>query len=354
MALTKTQQSLIVKARTASASELGVALDDETCSFLAAVVAHDLVLIDQLGYLANELPQSLPSFFSALPLAELRLSGVPFQPFIEKLIEVKVDADTYFYCLATLHKARLKYERILKAQAFPTIDQVGPRGLLQFGTLSPTALGAFLFWRKWLFDIDNRAGQETGYIFEPIIAYAIGGVPYSAQKSPVKRGGVGAKGRQVDCIRDREAYEIKLRVTVAASGQGRWGEELEFPADCQASGYKPILIVLDPTPSSKLNELEQAFISAGGQAYIGDAAWSHFATIAGSTMARFLEIYVHQPIQELLKGVPESLPELILKVHQNTLIISVGGELLTIDRTTVKEIPSADVVLPEDVDEGLT
>ena len=35
--------------------------------------------------------------------------------------------------LAALHKARLKYARILKTQAVPTIDQVGPRGCCSTG-----------------------------------------------------------------------------------------------------------------------------------------------------------------------------------------------------------------------------
>jgi hypothetical protein len=61
-----------------------------------------------------------------------------------------------------------------------------------------------------MFDIDNRAGQETGYVFEPIIAYAIGGIPYSAKRSPIKRGGIGPLGRQVDCVVDNRAYEIKI------------------------------------------------------------------------------------------------------------------------------------------------
>ena len=119
-----------------------------------------------------------------------------------------------FACLAALHKARLKYERILETQPVPTIDQVGPRGLLQFGGMDVRALAGFLLWRKWVFDIDNRAGQETGYLFEPIIAAAVGGVPVSARKSPVRRRNAPSKGRQVDCLREKRAYEIKLRVTI--------------------------------------------------------------------------------------------------------------------------------------------
>ena len=124
------------------------------------------------------------------------------------MIGLQNDADSYFLCIASLHRARLKYEQFLRAQPIPTIDQVGPRGLLQFGSLKPDALAGLLFWRKWIFDIDNRAGQETGYLFEPIIANAIGGVAASASRSPVKRKGAGT-GRQVDCI--RELTSVRMR-----------------------------------------------------------------------------------------------------------------------------------------------
>ena len=46
----------------------------------------------------------------------------------EQLVSLDQDADAYFDCLASLHKARLKYERILQTQPVPTVDQVGPRG----------------------------------------------------------------------------------------------------------------------------------------------------------------------------------------------------------------------------------
>ena len=83
-----------------------------------------------------------------------------------------------------------------------TIDQVGPRGLLQYGSMDANLLAGFLRWRKWTFDIDNRAGQESGYLFETIIAAAVGGVPASAKKSPVRRRKDPNKGRQVDCLRE--------------------------------------------------------------------------------------------------------------------------------------------------------
>jgi hypothetical protein len=235
-------------------------------------------------------------------------------------------------------------------QAFPTIDQIGPRGLLQYGSLSPKALAGLIFWRKWLFDIDNRAAQETGYVFEPIIAYAIGGVPYSAKRSPVRRSGTSS-GRQVDCIIDQRAYEIKLRVTIAASGQGRWGEELEFPKDCQASGYRPILVVLDPTPNPKLEELSRAFIDAGGETYIGQAAWGHLAATAGPTMARFLEIYVHEPLQTLLQEASHQLPDIAFKMTAQNITITIAQEELVIQREGAKASTTAPDELPEDIDE---
>lgn len=348
MGLTKTQQTLITKARTASGSELGIALDDNICTYLTMVIIKDLGLLQHFP----DISADIPAFFGLHELQNSRLNGFDFQNLLEQLITLREDADTYFYCLAILHKARLKYERILQTQAIPTIDQVGPRGLLQYGSLGPKALAGFLFWRKWLFDIDNRAGQETGYLFEPIIAYAIGGVPYSAKKSPVTRAGEGSSGRQVDCIRDQKAYEIKIRVTIAASGQGRWGEELEFPRDCQASGYIPILVVLDPTPNPKLEELKKAFTDVGGESYVGAAAWGHLAAVAGPTMARFLELYVHEPIQTLLQEASSHLPDLTLKMDANHITIVIDQEILVIERDKTKAVVSDQDKLPEDIDQG--
>jgi hypothetical protein len=100
-------------------------------------------------------------------------------------------------------------------------------------------------------DIDNRSAQETGYLFEPILAAAISGIPFAAAKSPIKRTDNPRQGRQVDCLDGKLAYEFKMRVTIAASGQGRFQEELAFARDCYHSGYIPVLLVLDPTPSAR-------------------------------------------------------------------------------------------------------
>jgi hypothetical protein len=348
LALSKTQEALLTKLREVGSSDLAVTLDDEACSYLLAVIVGDLGLFEKFP----EIPQKLPPFFGTDPLTSLRLPRLDFISLYERLLELVKDADAYFYCLGTLHKARLKYERILQAQPIPTVDQVGPRALLQYGTLSPAALATFLFWRKWVFDIDNRAGQETGYLFEPIIASAIGGVPAPAQKSPVRRKG-GNSGRQVDCLRasDKRAYEIKLRVTIAASGQGRWKEELQFPEDARTSGYTPVLIVLDPTSNDKLKELDGAFKEQKGEVYIGPAAWKHLAERAGTTMATFLELYVHSPLQALLDKAPEKLPDLLLHVTEGCIEITIGGsEKLSIKRSPKSELASGEDEVPNDIE----
>jgi hypothetical protein len=346
LALTQIQKALIARVKAIGNSEMSVPLDDDVCSYLVSVVADDLCLRSRFP----EVSVVPPPFFGTTPLSSLRLPNVKFLELFERLINLQSDADSYFICLATLHRARLKYERILQAQPVPTIDQVGPRGLLQFGSMGPSALASLLFWRKWIFDIDNRAGQETGYLFEPIIANAIGGVAAGAKKSPVKRQGTGT-GRQVDCVReiDKRAYEIKLRVTIAASGQGRWQEELEFPLDCRASGYTPVLIVLDPTQNPKLTELREAFSNANGESFVGHDAWRHLESMAGQTMATFISKYVHVPIQALLTVAPETLPDITFSMRNDQLVIGIAGEQLRVQRHPSEALAEGPDELPEDV-----
>jgi hypothetical protein len=197
---------------------------------------------------------------------------------IQRGIDKDEDFGLFLHNLAALHKRRLKYRRILSEQPRPTMDQVGPRSLLEYGVVDSRLISSWIVWRKWIFDIDNRSGQETGYLFEPILASCIGGEPVGSRNSPVKRlsaaGEPTSNGRQIDCYvaADRTAYEFKLRVTIAASGQGRFAEELSFPAECQAAGLIPVLIVLDPTPSHRLTDLSAAFEQHGGSVLIGNDA----------------------------------------------------------------------------------
>lgn len=214
------------------------------------------------------------------------------------------DFVTYLRCLSELHKRRRKYAMILSAQPMPTMVQVSPRALVEYGGLNTEALASWLTWRKFFYDLDNRSAQETGYLFEPVLAAAIGGEPMSARTKVVKRTDDHSKGRQVDCWKIRAdgrplAYEFKLRVTIAASGQGRFGEELSFAEDCATSGAIPVLVVLDPTPNPRLSDLQAQFEAKGGHAYIGDDAWAHLEEEAGGIMATFIERYVRTPISEI-------------------------------------------------------
>lgn len=328
MALNQAQRAMVERARALGTGGQGVALSEGACSYLVGTIVADLELKASFPELVDE----LPSFFGDDSVSSLEVEDVAFLPMLERLVELVHDADSYFECLAKLHKARLKYEKILEVQPIPSMEQVGPRGLLEFGKLSPAALGAYLFWRKWLYDIDNRAAQETGYLFEPIIAAAIGGVPASARESPVRRQGDTSKGRQVDCVKGNRAYEFKLRVTIAASGQGRWAEELAFPEDCHASDFVPVLVVLDSTPNAKLAELCQAFEAADGESFVGEEAWEHLSSMAGSTMAKFLDLYVHTPMQAVMEDTPQELPPLTIRVDSGDLAIDVGDETFRVSR----------------------
>ncbi len=158
----------------------------------------------------------------------------------------------------------------------------------------------------------------------------------------------------MDCIRDQRAHEIKMRVTIAASGQGRWREELEFPADCKASDFLPVLVVLDPTPNDKLAELSGKFVDEGGEVYIGGTAWKYLHSLAGGTMAQFLERYVHEPLQAVLAALPdtpEELPELRLKMERERFIASLQDGTYLVKRTPRPEEGSDPDGLPDDVDE---
>ena len=125
------------------------------------------------------------------------------------------DFSLYFANLAALHKRRRKYQRILSTQPRPTMNQIGPRSLLEFGGVNDELLAAWLVWRKWIFDVDNRAAQETGYLFEPVLASCLGGEAVGSRNSPVKRlnerGQPTDEGRQIDCYdgESQLAYEIQ-------------------------------------------------------------------------------------------------------------------------------------------------
>lgn len=345
MGLTKAQASIWQKAKSLGSGGQAVGLSDDVAAFLIATIVYDLGI-------AGDFPEFSGAprpFFGIEKLDSLRIERVDARALFARLVENHPDTDTYFACLAALHKARLKYGLILQTQPMPTLEQVGPRGLLQYGQLNGPALAGFLFWRKWFFDIDNRAGQETGYLFEPIIAYALGGIPAPAKKSPVKRHDDPTKGRQVDCVLNNNAYEFKIRVTIAASGQGRWQEELDFPKDCQLSGYTPILVCMDSTPNPKLHVLVEAFKAFGGHVFVGQDAWNHLDEVAGPTMARFINQYVKIPIKEMLTQATKYPPALSAEWHEDSVSLRVGESLLHIDRYNAPVSDNGEDEMPDDV-----
>jgi hypothetical protein len=248
----------------------------------------------------------------------------------ETIINHDADFGLYFHNLCSLHKRRIKYQRILSTQPRPTMEQIGPRSLLEYGLNDKKLLANWMIWRKWIFDIDNRSGQETGYLFEPILASCLGGVPMSSSKSPVSRiddKGQPTKGsRQVDCyVADENiAYEFKLRVTIAASGQGRFAEELSFPAECKAAGIKPIILVLDSTPSDRLKDLEKAFLDADGESFIGEDAWAHMEKKSGKVISTFLEKYIKAPLLNIANQEEEELSNIYLTWDNEQITVSDG------------------------------
>jgi len=251
---------------------------------------------------------------------------------IEAAIAIEMDFGMYFSNLCSLHKRRLKFQKILSTQPKPTMDQVGTRGLLEYGTYPDQFLFNWLVWRKWVFDLDNRSGQETGYLFEPVLTRCLGGEAVDAKTSPVKRIGENGEpkkeGRQIDCFVEDEklAYEFKIRLTIAASGQGRWEEELSFPRECVAAGIKPVLIVLDPTTSNRFVQLSDLFLSLGGLVFVGEAAWRHIEERAGPTMASFVENYIKPAIDAASEFDTTQLDPITMTWSPGFVIIRIGDK----------------------------
>jgi hypothetical protein len=249
------------------------------------------------------------------------------------------DFSLYIENLSALHRRRAKYKRILSQQPLSNMDQIGPRVLLEYGCCDVGLLANWMIWRKWIYDIDNRSAQETGYLFEPVLASCLGGEAIGARNSPIKRldseGKPTSNGRQVDCLvpANKTVYEFKLRVTIAASGQGRFGEELSFPLESQAAGYRPILLVLDPTPSGRLTELSQRFLRCGGEVHQGESAWLHMEQQAGSVISVFIEKYIKPAIQDIESVNLTEIQSLTLNWDNNQVVISNNENRYSIDRS---------------------
>ncbi|MEW5827865.1 MAG: restriction endonuclease [Chloroflexota bacterium] len=300
-------KNLYTKCRIHGSGEAQVAISDSEIYTLIVLAIHDLDWsFGELGIEQFALPA--PNYYEINLdwFDELENAGVTPEKILSMLtacFNKDQDFALFIENLSALHRRRIKFKRILSSQPIPTMEQIGPRFLLEYGACDNELLANWMTWRKWIYDIDNRSAQETGYLFEPILASSLGGETIGAKNSPIKRidgnGNPTNNGRQVDCLiaDTNTAYELKLRVTVAASGQGRFAEELSFPVECQAAGYTPVLLVLDPTPSNRLAELSEKYIECGGFLFQGEQAWKHMEQQAGNVMSIFIEKYIKPAIK---------------------------------------------------------
>ena len=119
MGLTKTQQMIWERSRSLGQA---VVFTDAACEYLVARIAIDLGLADQFPKISDD----LRGFFDSGDFDALILDDPEPRSLFERLVVFDSDADMYYACLATLHKARLKYENILETQPIPTLEQVGP------------------------------------------------------------------------------------------------------------------------------------------------------------------------------------------------------------------------------------
>lgn len=342
MANTAFIRSLYTKCRMHGTGDAQVVISDGELYALLSIAFVDLGWShEELGAERISLPSEnyyeIPlSWFDSQGKAEF--SSVKIVELLKLAFEKDNDFGLYIENFSALHRRRVKYRRILSSQPMPNMDQIGPRSLLEYGCCETSLLANWMVWRKWVYDIDNRSAQETGYLFEPLLASCLGGEPVGAKNSPVKRldqnGNSKKEGRQIDCLvpGSNRTYELKLRVTIAASGQGRFGEELSFAEESQAAGFIPVLLVLDPTPSSRLTELSEKYISCGGEFYHGEEAWKHMEEEAGEVISVFVEKHIRPAIQGI-EEVDILLPEPInLTWSEDKIKISSSSSSYTINR----------------------
>ncbi len=128
----------------------------------------------------------------------------------------------------------------------------------------------------------------------------------------------------MDCYIEetKEVYELKMRVTIAASGQGRFKEEMSFPYEAKESGFTPILVVFDETESALLTKLKAQFNKFGGKCYIGQASWDMLYEKAGKEMSLFIQKYIYPPIHAMGKFINSNPQSIQIRNCESEIIIS--------------------------------
>lgn len=327
---------------------------------MVEIEPKDVILLVHIAYLdifECEPEWFLPSFAEIAKSDFYKITPEQVEALPDKSLEEAVnclqlcgatnpDNIIYLYLknLSELWRRRFKFYNILRNQPFPLTEQIAPRCLLEYGHCEDDLLFSWMCWRKLIYDIDNRSAQETGYLFEPILASCLGGEAISHRHSPVKRindnGVATSEGRQIDCYIEetKEAYELKLRVTIAASGQGRFNEEMSFPYEAKKAGITPILIVFDPTPSPLLDRLKAKYVEEGGRYAIGEDAWNMLTERAGTEMGKYIIKYIKPPISRM-DQIHTAIPaDLHISAADNKLVIrDDNGNSYTIPRDEAAE-----------------
>jgi len=85
----------------------------------------------------------------------------------------------------------------------------------------------------------------------------------------------------------------------------------------------PVLLVLDPTPSHRLKELSQKFLSCDGRFYQGEQAWNYMRKLAGKTISIFMDKYIRPVIMEM---------EMITIDHQGEIAFRWSEQEITISQ----------------------
>lgn len=293
--LSGTQAALIKRCRSLKSTKTKVELSDADLAGVIGFLERDLGKPGAISVLPDgarprqsyyETPPSMPEF------AKPERAKVNLPEIFQQAAQEIEDFERVFECLCEIHKRRVKFAQIRETQPLPQIDELAPRGMLEFGLASPEATAALLRLRKHFYDIDNRAAQETAFLFMKIAAHAMGGTRHTSRTSPIRRSTGSRQRRPVDFIVGNSAYDFKCRMTEAPSRRARFHDELLFPRDCNVSGYRPVLLALHKLEGERSEQLLDAYQRYGGTAYTGEDAWRHLKDSSGPMMSMFLEHYV--------------------------------------------------------------
>ena len=301
----------------------GVTLSDQEMAYLTVRTILDLGMQEDFPMIGSHIVD-LPEIYDlGFTEGEVNIDLIPLLTHFTNHDDYCIVG--YLRSLRELYIRRKKWRTILRTQAIPDIAVLSSRILLEYGMMDTAELVSIMRLRKFFFDLDNRLAQETGYTFEPMMANCLGGTSVSHTRSPF--------GRQIDCLIEGErlAYEMKIRITIAASGQGRWGEELSYPQQAQSAGYIPVLLVFDPTPNPKLTEISQTYLDSGGQVFVGDDAWAHVALRANRCMELFFRLYVRPPLDELI-GIVGDIESMEFSISENDMQFLIGTSVYSFPR----------------------